>query len=440
MSFDALAIPANQVSISASATASADEPKVEKGMELGLELPKSLAAKSENKLYNKFGISVKSAHESLMRVLHAEQLSRIETGEGLITADQKKFATNIFSGLIVDLFRQAESHEHLLTRDNPNRYLPRPIHHNKIFEMTAKAISSFWTSADIDFSQEAESWQTLTTSEKKLFSGILSFFAVFDGLVIENLAARLLCEAELSEARMFFAFQGAVEAIHADVYGLLIESIFRDELERAVVLRNALENPLLVEKMKWARKWIESDDISLNIVAFAIVEGIFFSGAFAAIFWLDSVKKGCKKRCLDAMTTSNVFIAKDEGLHRDFACLLVRERYVKTPDCKRVFEMVREAVDIEKRFFQEVLPEPLGAGMDNKKMGEYIEFVSDKLLEQMNFPTLYRTPNPFSFMANISLENKTNFFERAVGEYELPGVMGYESGKLEGNEEDDLDF
>ena len=326
----------------------------------------------------------------------------------------------VFKSIITGCFRQFDPDAHLLTRENPNRFVSRPIIYKKLWQQYNKAVASFWTVNEIDLREDVIHWkEELNDDERHFISHVLAFFASFDGVVIENLVNRLLTESQIPEARSFYAMQVAVEAIHSDTYGALIDAFITEEEER-VKLFNATEHfPLIKEKEEWAMKWTESNDADISeiLIAFAAVEGIYFSGAFAAIFWLK------KRGRLPGLTFSNELISRDEGLHRDFACLLFKEGLVNKPKDDSVIEkIITEAVDIEKKFWAKALPVSL-IGMNCELMKKYIEFVADKLLVELGRDKYYNTENPFDFMDNISLENKTNFFEKRVAEYQRPGVM-----------------
>jgi ribonucleoside-diphosphate reductase beta chain len=311
--------------------------------------------------------------------------------------------------------RDYDAEEDLL-RDNPGRFVIFPIVHKEIWDMYEKEIASFWTVAEVDLSKDGAHWEKLTSDEKHFISHILAFFAASDGIVNENLASRFMREVQVPEARCFYGFQIAMENIHGQMYSLLIDTYIKDSTEKTRLL-NAIETiPCVEKKAKWALQWIDNEeaDFATRLMAFSIVEGIFFSGAFCAIFWLK------ERGVMPGLTTSNEFISRDEGLHTQFACLLysmLKHKLSKT----KAYAMMRQAVQIEKEFITESLPCAL-IGMNAKMMASYIQFVADRLLVQLGYPKLYDTPNPFPFMERISLEGKTNFFEKRVAEYAKVGV------------------
>jgi ribonucleotide reductase beta subunit family protein with ferritin-like domain/thiol-disulfide isomerase/thioredoxin len=322
-------------------------------------------------------------------------------------------------------------------KNSNTRFVLFPIQHAKTWEMYKKAEASLWTAEEIDLSGDITDWETLSSNEKHFVSHILAFFAAADGIVNENIVERFMAEVQWPEARAFYGFQIAIENIHSETYSLLIDTLIRDRSERAKLF-NAMDTlPVIGDKGRWAMKWIQSDrPFGERLVAFAVVEGIFFSGAFCAIFWLK--KRGLMK----GLTFSNELISRDEGLHRDFACHLFQEALVDEtddpsailkpiwrPSREVVIDIVTEAVAIEKAFICEALSVDL-IGMNARLMAQYIEFVADHLLTTLGVGKVYETPNPFDWMELISLSGKTNFFERRVGEYQKSGVMsGIASGE-----------
>lgn len=305
-----------------------------------------------------------------------------------------------------------KSNESLLTDDN--RFVMFPIKHEDVWEMYKKALESFWRAEEVDLSKDVRDWQTLSSDEKHFISMILAFFAASDGIVLENLGVRFMTDVKCSEARAFYGFQIAMENIHSEMYSLLIETYIKDKTEKEKLF-NAVENfSCIKKKAEWAIKWIESEDnesFAERLVAFAAVEGIFFSGAFCSIYWIK------KRGLMPGLTFSNELISRDEALHTEFAVLLYSKLTNKLTQ-ERIYEIITEAVDIEKAFITDALPCRL-IGMNSKLMKEYIEFVADRLLLQLGYEKYYNTSNPFSFMELISLEGKTNFFEKRVGEYAL---------------------
>jgi len=305
--------------------------------------------------------------------------------------------------------------EPLLT-ENKNRFVLFPIQHSDIWGMYKQAEASFWTAEEIDLSQDQTNWNGLNDGERHFISHVLAFFAASDGIVNENLGANFFNEVQLPEAKCFYGFQIMMENIHAETYSLLIDTYIKDPKEKNRLF-NALETvPCVAKKGEWAIKWINSDNFAERLVAFAAVEGIFFSGSFCSIFWLK------KRGLMPGLTFSNELISRDEGLHCDFACLLYTNHLNQKLSKDRVYEIISDAVAIEKEFVTDALPVNL-IGMNAKLMGEYIEFVADRLLVSLGYPKLYNTANPFDFMEMISLQGKTNFFEKRVAEYQKAGVM-----------------
>lgn len=304
-----------------------------------------------------------------------------------------------------------------LLRDNPRRFVIFPIQYHDIWQMYKKAEASFWTVEEVDLSKDLGDWEKLKSGEKLFISHVLAFFAASDGIVNENLVERFSQEVQVTEARCFYGFQIAMENVHSEMYSLLIDTYIRDPKERDHLF-NAIETlPCVKRKADWAMNWISSKNANFGerCVAFAAVEGIFFSGSFAAIFWLK------KRGLMPGLTFSNELISRDEGLHTDFACLMFKH-LVQKPSQERVIGIIREAVVIEQEFLTKALPCDL-LGMNCDLMSQYIEFVADRLLQELGIEKIYNTKNPFSFMEFISLEGKTNFFEKKVGEYQKWGVM-----------------
>jgi ribonucleotide reductase beta subunit family protein with ferritin-like domain len=306
--------------------------------------------------------------------------------------------------------------EEPLLKENPGRFVLFPIQHKDIWDMYKKAEASFWTAEEIDLANDLKDWELLSNNERHFVSHILAFFAASDGIVNENLAQNFATEIQNPEARCFYGFQIAVENIHSETYSLLIDTYIRDATEKNHLL-NAIETvPCVQKKATWALQWCDSENASFaeRCVAFAAVEGIFFSGSFCAIFWLK------KRGLMPGLSFSNELISRDEGMHCDFACLLYRKLVNQLSD-ERITEIVTNAVEIEKEFVTDALPVEL-IGMNSTLMQQYIEFVADRLLGELGVPKYYNTANPFDFMEMISLQGKTNFFEKRVGEYAKAGV------------------
>jgi len=302
-------------------------------------------------------------------------------------------------------------------RKDSNRLHLYPIKYDDIWQMYKKAVASFWTTEEVDLSKDLKDWTTLKQGEKHFIKHVLAFFAASDGIVNANLIERFSDEVQIIEAKYFYKCQVAMENIHSEMYSLLIDTYVDSESERRYLF-NAIENlPCVKKKADWALRWIKDDVASFaeRIIAFASVEGIFFSGSFASIFWLK------KRGLMPGLAFSNELISRDEGLHTDFACLMYRYLNNK-PTKERVYEIVADAVKIEIEFLTDALPCDL-IGMNAKLMAQYIEYVADRLLVELQCPKLYNSENPFDFMENISLSGKTNFFEKKVGEYQKAGVM-----------------
>lgn len=297
------------------------------------------------------------------------------------------------------------------------RFVLLPIHYQSVWDMYKKAVASFWVAEEIDLYQDLADWEKLSADEKHFISHVLAFFSSSDGIVNENLALRFYNDVQIPEARCFYGFQIAMENIHAETYALLIDTYIKDQAEKNHLF-NAMETvPAVKKKADWAMKWIYSDSATfpMRLLAFAAVEGIFFSGSFCAIFWLK------KRGLMPGLTFSNELISRDEGLHTDFACLLYNMLEEKLTD-EQVLELITEAVEIEKEFISEALPVSL-IGINAKLMRQYIEFIADRLLRELGQPNHYNATNPFDWMELISLEGKTNFFEKKVAEYQKAGVM-----------------
>ena len=302
--------------------------------------------------------------------------------------------------------------EPLLVPDD-NRFVMFPIKHNDIWEMYKKQIDCFWRAEEIDLSKDLTNWESLNADERHFISMILAFFAASDGIVLENLASRFMSEIQVSEARAFYGFQIAMENIHSETYSLLIETYIKDKEEKSKLF-NAIEHfPCIKKKSDWAQKWIHDNRSSFatRLVAFACVEGIFFSGAFCSIYWLK------KRGLMPGLTFSNELISRDEALHCEFAILLY-SKLLKKVDKARIHELIKEAVDIETEFICEALPCRL-IGMNSEMMSQYIRFVADRLCVQLGYKKIYNVSNPFDFMELISLEGKTNFFEKRNDSYAL---------------------
>lgn len=311
----------------------------------------------------------------------------------------------------------ATDHEEPLLQENEERFCLLPVTDPETYEYYKKAQASYWTTEEVDLAQDYRDWARLSESERRFILYVLAFFAASDGIVLENLGARFMREITLAEARAFYAFQAAIETVHNETYGLLLETYVEDPPLRAALFRAVQTLPTVGAKARWAQRWIEDERACFaeRLLAFACVEGILFSGSFCSIFWL-------KKRLLmPGLTFSNELISRDEGLHTDFACHLY-SRLKRRLSQRRAHRIVREAVDLERSFCCAALSVEL-VGMNAKAMAQYIEFVADRLLVALGYDRMYRSTNPFDFMEQISLQGKTNFFERRVGDYQMAGVM-----------------
>lgn len=300
--------------------------------------------------------------------------------------------------------------------ENLKRFVLFPIKHQDIWSFYKKAEASFWTAEEIDLSQDVKDWESLNDGERHFISHILAFFAASDGIVNENLIENLMAQVQYPEARSFYGFQIAIENIHSEVYSLLIDTYVKNPQERDRLF-NAIETvPCVKKKADWALQRIKSDsNFAELLIAFAVVEGIYFSGSFCAIFWLK------KRGLMPGLTFSNELISRDEGLHTDFACLLYRDHIQNKLPKEKITKIITDAVEIEKEFITDALPVDL-IGMNAREMSQYIEFVADRLLIQLQCNKAYNVKNPFPFMEMISLQGKTNFFEKRVGEYRKAGV------------------
>ena len=302
--------------------------------------------------------------------------------------------------------------EPLLVEDN-KRYVMFPIQDQDIWKMYKKQIDCFWRAEEIDLSKDMKDWERLSSDEQYYIKMIIAFFAGSDGIVLENLAMRFMSDVQLSEARAFYGFQIAMENIHSEVYSLLIDTYIKDTEDKSRLF-NALNTfPCITKKGDWAKKWINDkrSSFAVRLIAFACVEGIFFSGAFCSIYWLK------KRGMMPGLTFSNELISRDEALHTEFAVLLYNKLQKKVKK-QKVIEIIKEAVVIEQEFICDALPCRL-IGMNAKMMSQYIEFVADRLFVQLGYDKVYNSANPFDFMEMISIEGKTNFFEKRVGEYAL---------------------
>ncbi len=329
---------------------------------------------------------------------------------------EKYFICKIVSKMSLSQIPTKSENDEILLKEDNNRYVLFPIDYPAIFDMYKKALASFWTVEEVDLSKDINDWNKLSDNERYFIENILAFFAGSDGIVLENLAERFTNEIQIPEAKCFYGFQIAIENIHSEMYSLLIDTLIKDN-ERKNELFNAINTiPSITKKANWAIKWIQDKDSSFQtrLIAFACVEGIFFSGAFCSIFWLK------KRGIMPGLTSSNELISRDEGLHTDFAVLLysmIKNRLSQ----EQVFAIVREAVEIESEFIVDSIPCKM-IGMNSDLMTQYIKFVADRLCLQLGYEKLYNVSNPFPFMEMISMEGKTNFFEKRVMDYSKANV------------------
>jgi len=322
--------------------------------------------------------------------------------------------------------------EEPILKDNPNRFVLFPIQHSDIWEMYKKQEASIWTAEELDLSPDISDWNNkLNDDERYFIKHVLAFFAASDGIVNENLAENFLSEVQYTEAKFFYGFQVMMENIHSETYSLLIDTYIKDSKEKDYLF-NALETfDPVKKKAEWALRWIDNGSYAERLIAFAAVEGIFFSGSFCSIFWLK------KRGLMPGLTFSNELISRDEGLHCDFACLLYNNHLINKLPKEQIKMIINDAVEIEKEFVVESLPVKL-IGMNSDLMCKYIEFVADRLLVELGNEKIYNVTNPFDFMDMINLQGKTNFFEKRVGEYQKAGVMNSDSDNKEFKMDEDF--
>jgi ribonucleoside-diphosphate reductase beta chain len=302
-----------------------------------------------------------------------------------------------------------------ILQENKNRFVLFPIEHHDIWDYYKKAQQVFWTAEEIDLAQDLTDWTKLNEGEQHFVKHVLAFFAASDGIVNENLAENFVAEVQYTEAKFFYGFQIMMENVHSETYSLLIDTYIKDKEEQNHLF-NAIDTvPAVQKKAEWALKWIGSESFVERLIAFAAVEGIFFSGSFCSIFWLK------KRGLMPGLSFSNELISRDEGLHTDFAVHLYKNHIENKLSRERILEIIDSALVIEKEFITEALPVSL-IGMNSELMKQYLEYVSDRLLMDLGVGKVYNTENPFDFMANIALQNKTNFFEKRVADYVKSGV------------------
>lgn len=317
-----------------------------------------------------------------------------------------------------------------ILQENPNRFVLFPIVHNDIWKFYKTEEASFWTAEEIDLVQDITDWEKkLNDDERHFIKHVLAFFAASDGIVNENLAENMVREVQYTEAKFFYGFQIMMENIHSETYSLLIDTYIKDPKEKDYLFNAIHHMDCVKKKANWALRWIEQGSFQERLIAFAAVEGIFFSGSFCSIFWLK------KRGLMPGLTFSNELISRDEGLHCDFACLLYNDHVVNKLPMDKLTSIIADAVEIEKEFVSDALPVAL-LGMNAKEMCMYIEFVADRLLASLGAKKIYNVENPFPWMDMISIQGKTNFFEKRVGEYQKSGVMAEKSKQVFSLEED----
>lgn len=306
--------------------------------------------------------------------------------------------------------------EEPILKENKDRFVLFPIRQHEIWKYYKQAEASFWTAEEIDLSQDGKDWDAMNDGERHFIKHVLAFFAASDGIVNENLAEHFVSEVQYTEAKFFYGFQIAIENIHSETYSLLIDTYVKDPKEKDSLFHAIDTMDCVKKKAQWALRWIDKGNFAERLIAFAAVEGIFFSGSFCSIFWLK------KRGLMPGLTFSNELISRDEGLHCDFACHLYTQHVVNKLPEQTVIDVIKDAVEIEKEFVTDALPVNL-IGMNAELMRQYIEFVADRLLNELIGKKIYGATNPFDFMDMISLKGKTNFFEKRVAEYQKAGVL-----------------
>lgn len=306
--------------------------------------------------------------------------------------------------------------EEPILKENKDRFVLFPIQHHDIWKFYKQAEASFWTAEEIDLSHDLTDWENMTDGERHFIKHVLAFFAASDGIVNENLAEHFVAEVQYTEAKFFYGFQIAIENIHSETYSLLIDTYVKDPVEKDRLFHAIETMECVKKKADWALRWIEKGNFQERLIAFAAVEGIFFSGSFCSIFWLK------KRGLMPGLSFSNELISRDEGLHCDFACHIYTKHVINKLPEQTVIDIIKDAVEIEKEFVTDALPVNL-IGMNAQLMRQYIEFVADRLLLELIGKKVYGSTNPFDFMDMISLRGKTNFFEKRVGDYQKAGVM-----------------
>lgn len=357
------------------------------------------------------------------RILLRPSLSKVPSFWNHITLGQKpKRGVSVSKKVQSSSFNTFSNSQNMslsepILAENPDRFVILPINYGEVWKMYKTAVASFWTAEEVDLTQDMNDWENkLNDDERHFIKHVLAFFAASDGIVNENLVLNFMREVQIPEARCFYGFQVAIENIHAEMYSLLIDTYIKDPKEKDFLF-HALQNlPCVAKKGEWAMRWIENaPTFAHRLIAFAAVEGIFFSGSFCSIYWLK------KRGLMPGLTFSNELISRDEGMHTDFACLLYSMMHHKIAP-EEIRAIITEAVEFEKEFITDALPVSL-IGMNADLMSEYIEFVADRLLISLGCSKVYGTANPFPWMDMISIQGKTNFFEKRVGDYQKAGVM-----------------
>mmetsp|Transcript_1093 Transcript_1093/g.1185 ORF Transcript_1093/g.1185 Transcript_1093/m.1185 type:complete len:370 (-) Transcript_1093:85-1194(-) len=349
-----------------------------------------------------------------------QKIDELKVSDAKVKNSTKEESVIVPANDEVSEFRRKELNGELqpepLLTETETRFVLFPIVHNDVWEMYKKAEASFWTAEELDLAHDLKDWEKLTPNDQHFIKNVLAFFAASDGIVNENLSMNFSNEIQISEARCFYGFQIAIENIHSEVYSLLIDTYITDKKEKDKLFRSLETIPCVRKKANWAFKYTDAKRASFaeRVIAFAAVEGIFFSGSFCAVFWLK------KRGLMPGLTFSNELISRDEGLHCDFACLLYKKLVNKLPE-ERIKAIIGEAVDIENEFVSESLPVEL-IGMNSKLMIQYIKFCADRLLVSLGCTKMYKVKNPFAWMETISVDGKTNFFEKRVSEYSIAGV------------------
>jgi ribonucleoside-diphosphate reductase beta chain len=320
-----------------------------------------------------------------------------------------------------------------ILQDNPGRFVLFPIEHHDLWKLYKQQEACFWTAEEIDLAQDINDWDNkLNDDEQHFIKHVLAFFAASDGIVNENIAMNFVNAVQYTEAKFFYGFQIMMENIHSETYSLLIDSYIKDKEEQNKLFRAVETIPAIKKKADWAMKFIEKGSFAERLIAFAAVEGIFFSGSFCSIFWLK------KRGLMPGLTFSNELISRDEGMHCDYACHLYNNHIDNKLSKERIKEIICGALEIEKEFILEALPVRL-IGMNSDLMAQYLEFVTDRLLDALGVPKVYNSENPFDFMQNIALQGKTNFFEKRVAEYQKAGVNNV-AEDLNSAFDEDMDF